>query len=138
MFKDKVPSGTDILLTHGPPKYHLDSIYKKGCDHLLREIWRARQSLKLVVFGHIHEGHGTEILSFDQVQKTYERFLLNEGGPLTFVLLAFWVLWTYVGYVVGFARRQRGRDARGVRLVNAAIACGSGNTESRVPLVYQI
>lgn len=92
----------------------------------------------MVVFGHIREGHGTEILPFDQVQKTYEKVLLNEGGLVTFVLLAFWVLWTYVEYVVGFTRRQRGRDARGVRLVNAAIACGPGNTAWRVPLIYQI
>ena len=54
----------DILLTHGPPKGHLDQ-GGKGCPQLLREIWRVRP--RLVVFGHIHEGYEREHISYDDV-----------------------------------------------------------------------
>lgn len=56
----KVPVETDVLITHGPPKYILDLA---GGEHtgsiaLRTDVqWNIRP--KLHVFGHIHEGYGT-------------------------------------------------------------------------------
>ncbi|KAK5704363.1 hypothetical protein LTR97_003381 [Elasticomyces elasticus] len=55
-----IPAGVDIMMTHGPPTGLLDYIpdQKKGvgCDSLLHAVQAARP--KLHCFGHIHEGHG--------------------------------------------------------------------------------
>jgi Icc-related predicted phosphoesterase len=58
---EKIPTNTDILITHGPPKFFGD----ETCDNinagsltLLNEIQnRIKPSYHL--FGHIHEGYGT-------------------------------------------------------------------------------
>jgi Icc-related predicted phosphoesterase len=55
----KIPSGTDILISHGPPKNILDSTVrgeKVGSTALRSRIWEVGP--RLVVFGHIHEGYG--------------------------------------------------------------------------------
>ena len=57
----KIPHGTDILISHGPPKGILDTTIRGdsvGSISLLRKIEEVRP--KLVVFGHIHEGYGIE------------------------------------------------------------------------------
>jgi predicted phosphohydrolase len=54
-----VPTGIDILVTHGPPWGILDMVDRGenvGCADLLRELARIRPRLHL--FGHIHEGYG--------------------------------------------------------------------------------
>lgn len=56
----KVPDGTDILVTHGPPRGILDRTFRGehvGCDDLLREVTE-RIRPRLHVFGHIHEDAG--------------------------------------------------------------------------------
>lgn len=60
---DRIPSDTDILITHGPPMGILDStIYQGvqneniGCQDLLNRINQLK--LKLHVFGHIHYSYG--------------------------------------------------------------------------------
>lgn len=55
----KIPSGIDILLTHGPPHGILDTTargLRVGCEELTLAIQRVRP--KLHVFGHIHESYG--------------------------------------------------------------------------------
>ncbi|WP_038150254.1 metallophosphatase domain-containing protein [Thiomicrorhabdus chilensis] len=57
----KIPSDTQVLLTHTPPSGMLDqtrSGFHAGCEHLAVRIQQLRQ-LKLHVFGHIHEATGT-------------------------------------------------------------------------------
>lgn len=51
-----IPRETDILVTHSPPRHHLDLPRGMGCEWLLKEIWNVRP--RLHVFGHIHCGHG--------------------------------------------------------------------------------
>ena len=55
---DMIPNNTDILVTHGPPKGILDSVYYEnvGCQDLLESINRIQPTLS--IFGHIHEGYG--------------------------------------------------------------------------------
>ncbi|KAL1840580.1 hypothetical protein VTJ49DRAFT_312 [Mycothermus thermophilus] len=72
-----VPRDVDILITHGPPKAHLD-LQGIGCEHLLSELWRVRP--RLHVFGHVHGGAGTEWLQFDALQAIYERTVRDRGG----------------------------------------------------------
>lgn len=68
VFSGAVPPDADILLTHGPPKYHPDTyINARRCTHILRKLWRVHKSLKLMVFGHIHDGPGIEDAPFDVV-----------------------------------------------------------------------
>jgi Icc-related predicted phosphoesterase len=60
----EIPTETDILITHGPPKDILDLCYSKdhaGCEFLREEILN-RIKPKYHVFGHIHETYGTEVI----------------------------------------------------------------------------
>lgn len=57
----RIPAGTDVVLTHGPPLGHgdqcLPSGARAGCADLLDEL-QQRVRPKYHVFGHIHEGWG--------------------------------------------------------------------------------
>jgi Icc-related predicted phosphoesterase len=56
---DQVPSGVDVLITHGPPKGTLDRTWHGedvGCEELATAVARVRP--RLHVFGHIHEAYG--------------------------------------------------------------------------------
>lgn len=56
----KIPTDTDILITHGPPYKILDKTISgsyAGCEDLLNEI-KNRIKPKFHIFGHIHEGYG--------------------------------------------------------------------------------
>lgn len=56
----------DIVMTHGPPQYVLDECAggNVGCDSLLRAVSRCRP--RLHCFGHIHEGHGAEKITWKE------------------------------------------------------------------------
>ena len=57
---DKIPSGIDILISHGPPLGHGDKCQsgaRAGCSELLATI-QQRVMPKYHVFGHIHEDYG--------------------------------------------------------------------------------
>lgn len=57
----KLPSGIDVLITHGPAAGILDTVRGKNVGHLgdigLRN-WLRNHNLKLHVCGHIHDSHG--------------------------------------------------------------------------------
>jgi Icc-related predicted phosphoesterase len=58
---NKIPSDTEILITHGPPAGILDRTMKgdmAGCIDLLAKINTTQ--IKLHVFGHIHEDRGAK------------------------------------------------------------------------------
>lgn len=60
----KIPTETDILVTHGPPLGRGDLCehgVRAGCYDLLQQV-QDRVQPRLMIFGHIHEGYGT---SFD-------------------------------------------------------------------------
>lgn len=116
-----VPSGVDILLTHGPPKGHLDS-QGKGCPQLLREIWRARP--RLVVFGHIHIGRGAEHVAFDAVQKAYDGIIAGDRGIFAALGMIFWLAWGRVRHLIS-TNPVEGKTT----LVNAAVVGAVGHIE---------
>lgn len=63
MVWDRVPEGTDVIVSHGPPFGHLDltkSGNRAGCSIMLEAIERVKP--RLVVCGHIHEGYGAKYL----------------------------------------------------------------------------
>ena len=58
-----IPEDTDVVITHGPPKYILDEVPKwngeienTGCPSLHNRMLEVKP--KYHVFGHIHEGYG--------------------------------------------------------------------------------
>lgn len=64
---DLIPEDTQVLITHGPPYGIGDELSQRGsspgthvgCANLMSTIDSRLKNLKLHVFGHIHEGHGT-------------------------------------------------------------------------------
>lgn len=120
VWKDKAPPGVDILITHGPPLAHLD--LQLGCVHLLKELWRVRP--RLHVFGHVHEGAGTERVQFDRVQAAYERTVLNGGGILNVSRVLVRLLLEYL----------RPTSRAQCILVNASMVGGLRDDERRHPV----
>lgn len=56
---EQIPTGVDVLITHGPPYGILDQTQSGehvGCELLRKELHRIRP--KVHVFGHIHEAYG--------------------------------------------------------------------------------
>ncbi len=56
---DKVPTDTDILITHGPPQNYGDKTHRGehvGCADQLEMVTQKRP--KVNIFGHIHEDYG--------------------------------------------------------------------------------
>ncbi|HWA24865.1 MAG TPA: metallophosphatase domain-containing protein [Lacunisphaera sp.] len=59
----KIPAGTDVLVTHGPPHGKRDLVggtEHAGCEMLRRRVLEVQPGLH--VFGHLHEGHGVDLL----------------------------------------------------------------------------
>ncbi|KAJ5782255.1 hypothetical protein N7457_004029 [Penicillium paradoxum] len=121
LWSDSVPDGIDVLVTHGPPRGHLD-LLRFGCVHLLGELWRVRP--RLHVFGHIHEGAGTEWISFDGLQTVYESTVIARGG-LKNLLLTFREFIRACFYPTVEAK---------CLLVNPAIVGGLRDNERRQPV----
>ncbi|CAK7270843.1 hypothetical protein SEPCBS119000_004293 [Sporothrix epigloea] len=67
-WKNAIPNAVDILVTHSPPRHHLD--LGLGCAGLLEECWRVRPPLH--VFGHVHWGAGRQTVFWDETQRAYE------------------------------------------------------------------
>ena len=56
--------GVDVLITHGPPKYHGDKVMtdgkaqNTGCQDLLERLVQMQERPRFHVFGHVHQGYG--------------------------------------------------------------------------------
>ncbi|KAJ1562321.1 hypothetical protein HK405_013502 [Cladochytrium tenue] len=122
-WEGKIPNDVDIVMTHTPPRYHLDA--GLGCAGLLAEIWRVQP--RLHAFGHIHRARGVEPAFFDACQRAYEEAMslpkrgLWLGGLLnaTSWAAALRVLWHGV---VGSLRYWIGLRRNPSLFVNAAVA----------------
>lgn len=122
-WKNRVPVSTDVLITHTPPKHHLD--IELGCDGLLEEIWRVKP--RLHVFGHIHSGHGCEHVWWDDGQAAYERLIGRDGGivndliPSPAWIDAVRVIWYGVRGILWQYLMAGPRGGNGGILVNSAL-----------------
>jgi hypothetical protein len=70
-WSETIPEDTDILVTHTPPKHHLDLPLPTGlgCEHLLSEVRRVKPTLH--VFGHVHWGAGQTVVWWDKAHDAY-------------------------------------------------------------------
>ena len=75
----KIPPGTDVLLTHGPPLGLLDTVLNEqhaGDRDLLKKVLEIKP--RVHVFGHIHESYGTitrlgtKYINACQLNESYE------------------------------------------------------------------
>ncbi|KAI9842911.1 MAG: hypothetical protein M1837_006743 [Sclerophora amabilis] len=121
----KIPSEADVLITHGPPRFHLD-VDGWGDDFLLKEVSRIQPALH--VCGHIHGGFGKDQLVFDDFQSRFERICRGEGGLLD-------VLRMIVGLALTSVRRS---VAERTVLVNPSAVGGLQDRDRRSPIVVQI
>lgn len=132
-WSETIPQDIDILVTHTPPKYHLDLPAALGCEHLLKEVWNIKP--RLHAFGHIHAGRtdflgwlkgGREVVRWDHGQKCLERTTTRSDGLVTGLidprgwLDAFWVM--YYGIIgVLWDRIWGGESDNTTLMVNAAL-----------------
>lgn len=120
----RIPRDTDILITHTPPRYHLD--INIGCAGLLREVWKVKP--RLHIFGHVHSGHGREPVFWDKGQLAYERLMgRKQGGVIKdFFPSAAWldairVVWHGAKGVLWQRLMVPGGGHHGGLMVNAAL-----------------
>ncbi|RPA85991.1 Metallo-dependent phosphatase [Ascobolus immersus RN42] len=128
-----IPQDTDVLVTHGPPAFHLDC-GGMGCRYLLRKLWEVRP--RLHVFGHIHHGRGTQRLAWDEVQARFERVCRARKERRVWS-------WGVVRDVIGLLLVAVGmkvsgrvrREEQETVLVNAAIVHGFRDEKMHEPIV---
>ncbi|KAF9558228.1 metallophosphoesterase domain-containing protein 1 [Agrocybe pediades] len=116
----KIPRNTDILVTHGPPAYHLDG--RHGCAALLAELWKVRPRLQ--VFGHIHAARGVENVAWSKAQVAYERICSAKGGLCDLVMIVAACFW--------------GKDVTCTTFVNAASLGGFRDEQRRGAIAIDI
>ncbi|WEW58301.1 hypothetical protein PRK78_003769 [Emydomyces testavorans] len=130
VWQGAIPADTDILITHVPPKGHLDC-NGFGCNFLLSELWKLRTKPCLHVFGHVHEGYGVEQAHFDEVQRAYDNLVLSGGGFLHLMYLLYAFLCTLHG-------SRRSMNMASTWLVNASMVGGLRDEKRRKPIVINI
>jgi len=138
---DAIPANTDIVVTHTPPRHHLDTVPNNGnpvpfgCESLRRALWRVRP--RLAVCGHVHFGRGAEYVSWgheEGEELSTEKWIdpAPEGKKNSLVDL-----------VKGLGSEQRGRGWEGTCVVNAAIMTESyfqrkGHRKMSKPMVVDL
>ncbi|KAK0935330.1 hypothetical protein LTR29_013122 [Friedmanniomyces endolithicus] len=147
---DTFPEETDVLITHTPPKYHLDLPTALGCEFLLNEVWRVRPALH--VFGHVHAGKsdtlgwlkgGKEVVRWDEGQKCLERTLARPDGLVrellnprnwldVMMVLAYGVMGLVWDHVWG------GGQGRATLMVNASLMFNNTGELRNPPQVIDI
>jgi len=133
-----VPAHTDVLVTHTPPRWHLDLPWGQGCAHLLGEVGRVRPALH--VFGHVHGGRGRELVFWDQAEQSFERVCLRQGlGHLLGVWVWLDALMCLGWGVVGLLwNRVWGAHTDGTLMVNAGVVDWAGKRVVHKPIVVDI
>ncbi|KAK3390519.1 calcineurin-like phosphoesterase [Podospora didyma] len=138
-WKDRIPDETDVLVTHTPPRYHLD-LGGIGCAGLLEEVWRVKP--KLHIFGHVHWGAGRQSVFYDECQRAYETLMARRWkGPVRDLfpspawLDAFNVIWYGLNAIL-FKWIMLGPGSNnGGLMVNAAVMRGNtGKVRRRHPI----
>lgn len=140
-WSDSIPMETDILVTHTPPKYHLDLPVALGCKFLGQTVWKVRPILH--VFGHVHAGYGRESAFWDETQQVYERICARKNAGVIADVLDL-SAWIDVGWLVRYGvrgvlwSRVWGGGGSGTILVNASLAYRSTGELRNRPQVVEI
>jgi hypothetical protein len=123
-WQNRIPLETDVLITHTPPRYHLD--LNLGCAALLEEIWLVKP--RLHVFGHIHSGHGREAIFWDEGQRAYERLMARKRGGVLLDIIpsmawidAFKVVWHGVRGILWQRLMVGPAGGHGGMMINASV-----------------
>ena len=77
---DRIPTDTDVLVTHGPPLGVLDRTLEGepvGCADLNQAVKRVQP--RVHVFGHIHEGYGKMMRPTDPETEFYNASIVDRG-----------------------------------------------------------
>jgi 3',5'-cyclic AMP phosphodiesterase CpdA len=114
-FSHQVDSDADILVTHSPPRFHLD-VANWGDESLMHELWRVQP--KLHVVGHIHAGHGRDVLVYDRFEYLFEQICAGRAGLIGLIHMLFLLLRAVVGL---------DRSSKRTILINAS--CIGGNLD---------
>lgn len=79
-WSNTIPDDVDVLVTHNPPKWHLDVSENGGLgdEFELAEAWRVKPTLH--AFGHVHSGAGMESVWWDDGQKAFEQLRKTAYG----------------------------------------------------------
>ncbi|KAL5341735.1 Metallo-dependent phosphatase-like protein [Aspergillus crustosus] len=125
-----IPEDTDILITHGPPRAHLD-LGHLGCSSLLARLWKLQQKPKLHVFGHIHGAYGKETVFWDSFQRSYEYIMEDQAKVWNLAILAWFAL---VRYINGWSPSGREQTT----MVNAAAVGGVHDEKRREAICVDI
>lgn len=140
-WSNTIPDHTDILITHTPPRYHLDLPHNMGCGWLLKEVWRIQP--RVHVFGHVHAGHGMQHVWWDQCQSAYERICSRgERGVLSDLFdVPMWMdslkMLLFGGQSVIWSRLWGGDDGGSV-MVNASLTYLSTGKLGNPPQIVDI
>ncbi|PWY66747.1 Metallo-dependent phosphatase [Aspergillus heteromorphus CBS 117.55] len=126
-----IPEDTDILITHGPPRGHLDLGWL-GCSLLLERLWEIKRRPRLHVFGHIHGGYGAEIVCWDAFQRVYEGVMDRKVGWVGVVKSV------YLGTARALLGRRFGLGGQDMIMVNAAVVGGVRDEKRREAICIDI
>lgn len=126
----------DILVTHGPPKFHLDArdFHRAGCPYLGVEVARIRP--RLHVFGHIHASYGREDAVLDGMQRYYEEVMIGWGGWETIGWMVARMIWEGLTWLFrGFRTREASLTTT---FINAAVVGGPDNSLVNQAVVFDM
>ncbi|TKA31971.1 hypothetical protein B0A50_01216 [Salinomyces thailandicus] len=147
-WSETVPDGTDVLVTHTPPKHHLDLPAALGCEHLLGEVRRVQPLLH--VFGHIHAGKsgllgwlkgGREVVKWCEAQAASEKVLSRNQGLFTMFNPKIWIEFAqFVGQGVAGVLWERvwGGSSNATVMVNASLMYNNSGQLWNPPQVVEI
>lgn len=126
----------DILVTHGPPKFHLDArdFHKAGCPYLSVEVARIRP--RLHVFGHIHASYGREDAVLDGMQRCYEEVMIGWGGWETIGWMVARMIWEGLTWL--FRRFRAREESLTTTFINAAVVGGPDNSLINQAVVFDM
>lgn len=153
----KVPSDTEILISHCPPKCHLDlpGVEAMGDEFLLHEVRRTKPLVH--IFGHIHAGRsdvfgkvrgGKEVVRWDRAERHLVEVLRREsavtwkGCVLSMANLVLWyhfVAFVYYSVKEGLCEWLMGHEEPPTTtMVNAAMMYEDEGRLGNAPQVIHI